>query len=70
MEVDQAGQRDQALGVDEGRPLEVQVGADLRDDAVPQQQVDRVATEQPGATQEVVGHAVPSFVSWAPPRRR
>ncbi|GAA3116509.1 hypothetical protein GCM10017600_41640 [Streptosporangium carneum] len=47
VQVDQARQSDEAPGVD--RLVTAQVLADLRDDAVADQDVDRLAAEDPGA---------------------
>ena len=59
VQVDQAGQGDQAAGVDDMRPLRGQAAAELDHDAVAQQQVGRDATENPGILDQISGHRWP-----------
>jgi hypothetical protein len=57
VQVDEARQRDQPVGVDNLCAGAGQVGADLGDGPVGQHEVDRIPAEQPGAL-EYVGRGV------------
>ena len=74
VQVDQAGQRDEPVGVHDLGAVGVEAGADPGDDTVRQQQVGRLAAEDPGALDQVGGHRfAPSDVPTAgslPPSRR
>ena len=73
VQVDETGQRHEAVGVDDRDVLvDLQACTDLDDHAVAQQQVGGVAAERSRVAEEVGGHAVPSFEAsaGAPPRSR
>ncbi|GAA4286000.1 hypothetical protein GCM10022262_03590 [Georgenia daeguensis] len=73
VEVHQAGQGDEPVGVDRDRVrpgLAGGVGTGRGDDAVAQEQVRGVAAQGAGRAEQVVGHEIPPEVSSPPARRR
>ncbi len=56
MQVDEAGEEDLALGLDDGRALGGQAGADLRDGLAVDQDVLRLAAEDLRATDKDLAH--------------
>ena len=70
VQVDQAGQRDQALGVDDLGARGAEPAADLGDRAVLEQQVGGLGAEDGGALDQVAGHSSPPTAGSLPPSSR